>query len=92
MVGIHASGISIPLSLLMNPIESNQVAKTNRVLNLSSRSLTDVETSLLKKGLNFAITPSRIPAAEIIAKVESAIRILDDETADSVRRSVNNIL
>ena len=73
-------------------IESNQVDKTNWVLNLSSRSLTDAETNLLKKGLNFAITASRVPAAEIIAKVESAIRTLDVETADSMRRSVNNIL
>ena len=41
-------------------------------------------------GFNFlvnAITPKNIPA-----KVESAIRPLDKEQADSVRRTVNNLL
>jgi len=41
--------------------------------------------------LNFAVTPTNIPATEIVAKVESAIRTLDSEQADTVRRSVNNI-
>ena len=48
--------------------------------------------SLLKKGLNFAVTPTSVPAAEIIAKIESAVRLLDAERADTVRRSVNTIL
>ena len=33
-----------------------------------------------------------IPATQIIAKVESAVRQLDTEKADTVRRAVNNIL
>ena len=88
---------------------------------MSSRSLTEV--SLLKKGLNFAVTPADTPATdcyviytgppwipafelnglpclnkvftlltEIIAKVESAVRQLDAERADTVRRAVNTIL
>ena len=51
-----------------------------------------IEVSLLEKGLNFAVTPTNIPATEIVAKVESAIRTLDSEQADTVTRSVNNIL
>ena len=39
-----------------------------------------------------AITPKNIPANAIVAKVESAIRPLDTEQADSVRRIVNNLL
>ena len=41
-----------------------------------SRALSDAEEFLLKKGLNFAVTPEKIPATEIIAKVESAVRSL----------------
>jgi len=44
------------------------------------------------KGLNFTVTPTNIPATEIVAKVEAAIRMLDSEQADNARRSVNNIL
>ena len=44
------------------------------LINLLSRSVTEAEVSLLKKGLKFAVTPAEIPATEIIAKVESAVR------------------
>ena len=57
-----------------------------------SRPLSDAEVSLLEKGLNFAVTPTNIPATEIVAKVESAIRTLDSEHADTIKRTVNNIL
>ena len=69
-----------------------QVDKSKWVINLSSRWLSDAEVSLLQKGLNFAVTPTSIPATEIVAKVESAIRPLDAEQADTVRRNVNSIL
>jgi len=59
---------------------------------LSSRTLSEAEVSLLKKGLNFAVTLTSVPATEIIAKVESAVRPLDAERADTVKRSVNTIL
>ncbi|KAL9954306.1 hypothetical protein ACROYT_G041825 [Oculina patagonica] len=68
------------------------VDKTNWVINLSSRSLSDAEIALLRKGLNFAVTPTNIPAKEIIASVESAVRQLNTEQADRVRRAVNSIL
>ena len=47
------------------------------VLNLSSRTLSTTEKSLLGKGLNFAIAPDRVPASEIVAKVETAVKRLD---------------
>ena len=71
---------------------THQVDKSKWVINLSSRSLSDAEVSLLQKGLNFAVTPTSIPATETVAKVESAIRPLDAEQADTVRRNVNSIL
>ena len=76
----------------VSPPTTSFVDKTNWVVNLSSRSLNEAEVSLLKKGLNFAVTPADIPATEIIAKVESAVRQLDAERADTVRRAVNAIL
>ena len=76
----------------MSPVDTPYVDKTNWVINLSSRSLSDAEKALLKKGLNFAVTPANIPATEIIAKVEAAVRKLDAEQADTVRRAVNGIL
>ena len=69
-----------------------QVDKNKWVINLSSRPLNDAEVSLLEKGLNFAVTPTTIPATEIVAKVETAIRTLDSEQADTIRRTVNSVL
>ena len=69
-----------------------KVDQTNWVINLSSRTLSDAETTLLKKGLNFAVTPTNIRTTEITAKVETTIRPLDTEQADTVRRTVNNVL
>ncbi|XP_078351964.1 uncharacterized protein LOC144636650 [Oculina patagonica] len=68
------------------------VDKTNWVINLSSRSLSDAEIALLWKELNFAVTPTNIPAKEIIASVESAVRQLNTEQADLIRRAINSIL
>lgn len=53
------------------------VDKANWHVNPYSRSLSDSETALLKKGLDFAVIPNSIPAAEIIVKIESVIILLD---------------
>ena len=42
----------------MSPVDTSYIDKANCVVNLSSRSLSDAEKALLKKGLNFAITPA----------------------------------
>ena len=76
----------------VSPIDTPYVDKPNWVVNLSSRSLSDAEKAQLKKGLNFAVTPENIPATEIIAKVEAAVRQLDTGQADTVKRAVNGIL
>ena len=76
----------------MSPVDTTYVDKANWVVSLSSRSLSDAEKALLKRGLNFAVIPANIPATEIIAKVEAAVRKLDAEQADAVRRTVNGLL
>ena len=45
-----------------------------------------------RKDWLFAVTPANIPATEVIAKVEAAVKQLDTEQADTVRRVVNGIL
>ena len=52
----------------------------------------EAEVSLLKKGLNFSVTPANVPATEITTTVESAVRPLDAKRADTVRRADNTIL
>ena len=69
----------------MSSIDTPYVDKTNWVVYLSCRSLSYAEKALLKKGLNFAVTRANIPAPEIIAKVEAAVRQLDAEQAETVR-------
>ena len=62
---------------------------TNRwVINNSKKQLTENETSVLKKGLNFAITPTKLPIVDIIAQTESAARKLPPTAADSLRSEV----
>ncbi|XP_047998166.1 uncharacterized protein LOC125235611 [Leguminivora glycinivorella] len=46
---------------------------TTTVVNLSSATLDDATVSVLEKGLNFAITPKRIPYETVICGVEEAI-------------------
>ncbi|KAL9973358.1 hypothetical protein ACROYT_G019801 [Oculina patagonica] len=60
--------------------------------NFQKWSLSDAEIALLQKGLNFAVTPTNIPAKEIITSVESAVRQLNTEQADLVKGAVNSIL
>ena len=57
----------------VSPPTTSFVDKTNWVVNLSSRSLSEAEVSLLKKGLNFAVTPADIPATETNEKNNSFI-------------------
>ena len=50
-------------------------------------------TYLLQNGLNYSITPQTIPTADIIAKVETAIRILlDREEIENMRAKTSLIL
>ena len=67
------------------PPTENTIDKSKWIVNLSSITLTPAEENLLQNGQNYSITPQTIPTADIIAKVETAIRILPD------REEVENI-
>ena len=67
----------------------------NWIKNLSSRSLTNAQESLLKKGNKFAIAPSKIPVLDIISGVElglSQINFANKFSIDSARSKVVEIL
>ena len=76
----------------VSPPDTPSTDKTNWVINLSSGSLSDAEIALLKKVLNFAVTPENIPATEINTKVKSAVRQFNAEQADTIRGALNSIL
>ena len=47
---------------------------------------------MLKKGLNFAVTPRKLPVVEVITATESACRGLDPGDANELRAKVVGIL
>ena len=62
---------------------------TNRwVMNLSDRQISDDKRSILSKGLNFAITPTALPAEEIIAGTEVVAKHMTATAADELRGEV----
>ncbi|XP_066018930.1 uncharacterized protein [Pocillopora verrucosa] len=53
-------------------IGDTNIDRTKWVMNLSDRPLSDSERSVLMKGLNFSVTPSKIPVDEIVTATELA--------------------
>ena len=66
--------------------KSKYTSITNRwVVNLSDIRLEPEADSLLKKGLNFAVTPKQIPIDEFITAAEEACQRLKPAEADQLR-------
>ena len=76
-------------SLLITQVRS---LKDKWVLNLSSKELSALERSGLEKGLKFAVAPSKIPTAEIVAAVEEGISRLNVDQKHLIRAEVSSIL
>ncbi len=68
--------------------------KDKWIKNLSSRPLSVTEKEVLAKGLNFAVSPDRIPHVELITATESAIKHnnLSTSDADQLRNKVTSCL
>ena len=62
------------------------------VTNCSQRILSDPELSVLKKGLNFAMTPKKLPVVDLITATESACRNLNSSDANELRAKVVNTI
>jgi hypothetical protein len=57
------------------------------VNNLSDQKLEEALSSLLQKGLNFAVTPRTTPIEDILPVVEKAVLSLPAEVAEEARPS-----
>ena len=74
-------------------IGDTNIDQTKWVMNLSDRPLSDSERSVLMKGLNFSVTPSKIPVDEIVAATELACSQLKVKSqAESLRNEVVKIV
>ncbi|XP_059055428.1 uncharacterized protein LOC131849377 [Achroia grisella] len=71
-----------------------KVDSSDVVINLSGEKLDYATVSILAKGLNFALTPRRVPYESIIGSVEEAINRnkIPYNDAESLRQDVANIL
>ena len=79
------------------PLENlNQISRTEKchVVNKSDRKLTDSELSVLQKGLNFCVTPTKIPTAEFVTGIETACNFIgaNSETSLQLRSDCVRIL
>jgi hypothetical protein len=71
---------------------SNTKTPKNTVIDLSDQKLEDGISSLLQKGLNYAVTPRSIPIEDILAGVEKAVQSLPVETAEEARQETLRII
>ena len=62
------------------------------VINLSGQKLDDGVSSLLQKGLNYAVTPHSIPIEDILAGVEKAVQSLPVEMVEEAREETVRII
>ena len=69
------------------------IDKSRWVLNISSHQISENEINVLRKGLNFAATPPKLPVDDIIVATEEACnKILDPVVAASLRSEVTKII
>ena len=54
---------------------STVVDQEKWVVNISKRDLTPVEITALRKGLNFSITPNKVPVSKILSSIETVFTI-----------------
>ena len=81
-------------SLLDKANRHSQPPFSQWVVNLSSKELTQPQTSVLAKGLNYALPPKQIPIPEIVACTEDALRRakIPPEASDRTRTQIIGIL
>ena len=59
------------------------VAQERWVVNLSRAKLTEDEVSVLRRGLNFAPAPQRVPILDVVASVECALKSCKGATVEA---------
>ena len=71
---------------------STVVDQEKWVVSISKRDLTPVEITALRKGLNFSITPNKVPVSKILSSIETGIHNLSQSTKDTIGVSVASTL
>ena len=71
---------------------SDDTSSDRWVVNLSSATLAEPEVAVLRKGLNFAPSPSRVPVTQFIASVERCLSAFSQEEAAVIRKKVAVVL
>ena len=56
------------------------------VVNLSSKTLSSPQKSILSRGLNFSPAPRRLTIPQIVVAVESGLRCVSEESAERADR------
>ncbi len=77
--------------------EPKKTTETNKyisrwVKNCSDRILSDCELLIMRKGLNFAVTPQKLPVDELVTATESACRNLNQGDASELRGCIADII
>ena len=62
------------------------------VVNVSKCKLTDDQTRVINKELNFAVTPDKLPVVEFIVATEQACRFLPITKSEQLRSQVAGIM
>ena len=63
-----------------------------RVINLSSKPLTQAQRSVLAKGPTCVVSPRHPPNLEYITAIESVCTKLDQQDAEECRPDINTVL
>jgi hypothetical protein len=58
------------------------------VINISQRTLNNSEVTVLSKGLNYAVSPQKVPVTDYIVQTEKACKLLPPQERDSLRLEV----
>ena len=70
----------------------NSTNKSKWVINLSSHDINKDEKELLEKGLNYSITPTTIPAVELVAKIETVLAGMPTEEANTIHADLSSVI
>ena len=70
----------------------NSTDKSKWVIKLSSHDINKDEKELLEIGMNHSITPTTIPAVDLVAKIETVLAGMPTEEADTIRADLSSII
>src|SRR5579859_3284631 len=74
------------------PANNNPRDKLSTVINISKKSLSAEEMSLLNKGLNYAMPPRKLPMIDIATALEDASNVINQEDREMFRAQCRKAL